>query len=189
MDERLIKYNDLSHKLIYFDEEKIKNITSKKIKGYLRCGETGTITVSGTKVFYKKLPLAKKFFDSGIDTSNLYKIPAYYNYNYNYGYGSAVVNPWRELITHMSLSNYVIQGETTNFPILYHWRIIKDSDKSFESGLTTKLLDRFGNNKNIIKYLTDRYECEYKIIMFLEYIPNILYEFMDKNPSYIKKYI
>ncbi len=93
---------------------------------------------------------------------------------YNYGYDSAGINPWRELIAHQKLSNCVLAREIENFPILYHWRIIKDNERNYEFGSSSKLMERFGNNPNIIKYLDDRANCDYKIIMFLEYIPNIL---------------
>jgi len=186
MEERIKKYNNLAHKFVYMDNKTIKDICKKTSKsdGIVRWGQTGIVNINGIKVFYKKLPLAKLFEQNQLDTSNLYKLPAYYNY----GYGSAGINPWRELITHINLSEYVISGEIPNFPILYHWRVIEDEETNFHSGFDEKLLKRFGNNPQIKKYLEDRLKSKYKIIIFLEFIPNVLYEYIKHNPKYLKKY-
>ena len=48
---------------------------------------------------------------------------------------------------------------------------------------------RFGNNPNIKKYLEARANCKYKIVLFLEYIPNVLYKYIESNPNYLDKYI
>ncbi len=186
MDKRINLYNKLSYELLLNSDEQIKNrLKQTKTDDVKRWGETGITTIANKKVFYKKIPLAQLYYENNLDTSNLYDVPAYYNY----GYGSAGINPWRELITHINLSNWVIQGETKNFPILYHWRVIQDNDKHFELGLTDKLLSRFGNNPNIKKYLEARANCEYKIILFLEYIPNVLYKYIESNPNYLSQYI
>lgn len=187
IEERKTKYNKLYNKLLLLNENSIKKLTNKKLESNetVKWGETGVITIDDIKVFYKKIPLAKLFEENQLDTSNLYDLPVYYNY----GFGSAGINPWRELITHINLSNYVLAGESTHFPILYHWRVIQDNKKNFESGLIPKLLNRFGNHQNIKKYLSDRLNCEYKIVLFLEYIPYVLYKYIEEHPNYIKTYL
>jgi hypothetical protein len=186
MSERIKKYNNMINKLLYMNDNKINSIINNQNKSTmnLKWGEVGIIEINNTKIFYKKIPLAKLFYDSGMTTSNLYNLPAYYNY----GYGSAGINPWRELITHINLSNYVLQGEIDNFPLLYNWRIIKDNTKNFNSGLSDKLMNTYGNNVNIKKYLEDRYNCKYKILMLIEFIPFVLYKYINKKPSYLKNY-
>lgn len=186
MLSRIEKYNKLSETILYLNNLDINTLTTKpNINNRVSWGETGICKIDSIKVFYKKLPLASKFYTSGINTSNLYNLPAYYNYPF----GSAGVNPWRELLTHIKTSNWVISGQIENFPILYHYRIIKDSQKNFNSGLDDKIIEKFCNNAKIKNYLTDRYKCEYKIILFLEYIPNVLYKYIPQNINYIHKYI
>ena len=185
-DDRILKYNNLTNKLLYMNNSSINELINKQKKSNIniKWGEAGTIKINNIKIFYKKIPLAKLFYESGMTSANLYNLPAYYNY----GYGSAGINPWRELITHINLSNYVICGETESFPLLYNWRIIKDNTNNFNSGLSEKLMNNYGNNKNIKKYLEDRYNCEYKILMLIEYIPFVLYEYINKKPLYLKNY-
>lgn len=186
MDDRYNKANILENKFMYMSDDEICELSTRKFKPdeFIKWGETGTININKIKVFYKKLPLAKLFYESGICTSNLYNLPAYYNY----GYGSAGINPWRELVTQVNLSNWVKQGHIENFPLVYHWRIIKDKQKNFHSGLDEKLMKRYGSNSEIKKYLEDRYNCEYKIIILMEFIPYVLYEYIKLNPNDLEKY-
>lgn len=136
---------------------------------------------SWNKVFYKIIPLASLYYANQFDTSNIYDVPAFYNY----GYGSAGINPWRELITHIKTTNWVITGEIENFPLLYHHRIVHDVSKNFNSGLDEKLMKRFGNNNNIKKYLEDRYNSNMKIILFLEHIPYVLYKYLETHQDHL----
>lgn len=82
--------------------------------------------VSGVPVFCKMVPLtdlesAPTNYES---TANLFQLPPYYQY----GIGSVGFGAWRELAAHAITSRWVIQGEHEQFPLMYHWRIIKCSE-------------------------------------------------------------
>ena len=53
--------------------------------------------------------------------------------------------------------------------------------------MSEKLLKRF-NYKNYHLYLQERKKSKYKIVMFLEYIPTMLYKIIEKDKQYIKKF-
>jgi len=180
IDSRIKLYNEIVHNLIYMDNHQILNITKHKLPE-IKWGEHGVIDIGSNKVFFKKIPIAKLYEINQFDTSNLYKLPAYYNY----GFGSAGINPWRELLMHLNVNNWVLSNECEHFPLMYHYRIIKDDEKNFDSGLIPKLMKRYGDNPKIIKYLEDRYNCEYKIILFLEFIPYVLYKYLELNQNFI----
>ncbi len=173
-------YKKLSEKLAVLTDKKILELTNvqSEIKKW---GEHGVIKLGGNNLFFKKLPLSEKFALNQFNTKNLYNIPV----NCNYGFGTAGVNPWRELITHIKTSNWVLTKEIENFPLLYYYRIIKDNNHNFETGMNEKLLERF-NFKNYHLYLEERAKCNYKIVMFLEYIPNMLYNYIEKDINYVK---
>jgi hypothetical protein len=40
------------------------------------------------------------------------------------GVGSAGFGAWRELATHIMTTNWVITGESVNYPMMYHRRIL-----------------------------------------------------------------
>ena len=173
-------YNKLSNKLVTLTDKELLELTNiqSEIKKW---GDHGVIKLEGNNIFFKKLPLSDKFELSQFNTKNLYNIPV----NCNYGFGSAGINPWRELITHIKTSNFVLTREIENFPLLYYYRIIKDDSHNFENGMNEKLLERF-NFKNYHLYLEERAKCKYKIVMFLEYIPNMLFKFINNDINYVK---
>jgi serine/threonine protein kinase len=173
-------YNKLSDKLVVLTDKEILELTNIQSERK-KWGEHGVIKLAGNNLFFKKLPLSEKFMLNQFNTKNLYNIPV----NCNYGFGTAGVNPWRELIIHIKTSNMVLTKEIDNFPLLYYYRIIKDDSRNFETGINEKLLERF-NFKNYHLYLEDRAKCNYKIVMFLEYIPNMLFKFIDNDINYVK---
>ncbi len=180
MDLRKKLYNKITHDLIYLNDNQILELTTNKSKE-IKWGETGVINLNGNKVFFKKIPIAKLFYSNQFDTSNLYNLPSCYNY----GFGSAGINPWRELDMHFNSTNWVLTGECEHFPLMYHYRIVKDDEKNFQLGDSPKLMERYGNDKNILRYLKDRANCEYKIVCFLEFIPNVLYNYLEQYRDFL----
>jgi serine/threonine protein kinase len=160
-------------------------IKMKKKATFKKWGVNKTVKINNKKVFIKAIPIAGKILKHVHDTSNIYDLPEYYNY----GYGSAGVNPWRELLMHIQTTNYVLNGTCDFFPMMYHYRVIKDDNNDqISSGLEQKLMDRWDNNKNIIKYLEDRINAKHKIVLFLEYIPHVAYKYLNKNPSFVSDF-
>ncbi len=43
---------------------------------------------------------------------------------YHYGIGSAGFGVFRELVANIKITNWVLEGAITNFPLLYHYRVI-----------------------------------------------------------------
>jgi hypothetical protein len=175
--DRINKYFLLNNKLSLLDDTHIKSLiyqNSKDIK-HKTWGENKIITIDTIKIFSKKIPIPKKLYDNQFNSSNLYNLPAYYNY----GNGSAGINCWRELLLHIKTTNFVLHNVLDNFPLLYHYRIIKDNSKNFISGLNIDDMKTWNNDSNIKKYLTDRLHSEYKIILFLEYIPYVSYIYYE----------
>lgn len=181
---KIKKYYKLNTELSYLSDDQVSSfITSKEIKSL---GITQVIKFKKQKIFLKAIPLAKLFYQNQFNTSNLYNLPAHYNY----GIGSAGVNPWRELLLHIKTSNWVLENKSSSFPLLYHYRIIENDNKSFSDGGVSNpdLMKRWGNNKQIKKYLTDRSKSNYKIVLFLEYIPHTAHYYLKKDPKFIKSF-
>lgn len=194
MSTTLDKYADCKTKLSLLSDSKIKQIIlsmNKNCKNKLLTTKTWGLTkvckLKGfnEKIFIKAIPIAHLFWLNSFDTSNLYNVPSYYNY----GFGSAGINPWRELIAHIITTNFVLTNECNFFPLLYHYRIIADDNNdNIESGLDDRLMKRWENNKNIKKYLSDRIKSKYKIVMFLEYIDNVAYKYLESNNNFIEEF-
>ena len=92
-------YYELNNKLSFLSNDEIKKIiTIKKKNKSKKWGLNKIFELDNNKIFIKAIPIAKLFAENILDSTNLYNLPAYYNY----GYGSAGVNPWRELLLHIT---------------------------------------------------------------------------------------
>jgi hypothetical protein len=181
-NKRINKYYDLNTKLAFLDDDQINKYINKTKDN--ASGIINIIKLGNHKIFVKAIPLAKLYADNHFDTSNLYKLPVYYNY----GFGSAGINPWRELLTHIKTTNWVLENTCSNFPLMYHYRIMKNSNNNFISFLDDRTMKRWSDNKQIKKYLTDRYKSEYKIVIFLEYIPHTFGTYINEYPKYVDSF-
>ena len=86
------------------------------------------IILGQSKVFVKRVPVTKLEYDNLFSTRNFYDLPTYCNY----GFGSTGFGVFRELVTHIKTTNWVLEGAFTQclckriatFPLMYHYRII-----------------------------------------------------------------
>jgi hypothetical protein len=86
-------------------------------------GRTVQLNVGEARVFCKMVPLTTLELEAANthSTANLFNLPPYYQY----GIGSTGFGAWRELAAHILASEWVASGEHDQFPLLYHWRIIR----------------------------------------------------------------
>ena len=179
---RKSQYYDLNTKLTYCSNDDIKNMLNEQKTKTIGYGTNKIITVDGVKIFTKTIPLTEFFYKNYMDTSNLYDLPMHYNY----GIGSAGNNPWREVSMHVKTTNWVLNDKIPNFPLLYHFRVIKNkSKKCSKTNPEYKwTMNRWNNDKKIEKYFIDRCETPYTIVLFLEYIPDVLIEYWNTIDYY-----
>ena len=174
-------YSKLSTKLSYLTDNDLKNLM------FVTKSTTNTniIELDNHKIFCKQITLTELEYDNQFDTSNLFNLPNYYNY----GIGSAGINCFRELLMHIKTTNWVLNDEIENFPLLYHYRIaklmpeIKHDDAYIDAKVT------YWNSPLVGKYLKAKQASPYCILLFLEYIPLVVTEWLDdsyqKNKSYL----
>ena len=124
MDKRKKTYYKIKPLLSYLPTNTLSVLIKKGEVGRGN-GINSIINLDNKKIFVKSIPLTQKEYDNSFDTKNLYNLPTYYNY----GVGSAGINCWRELIMHIKTTNWVLSGEIENFPLLYHYRIVKSNKK------------------------------------------------------------
>jgi serine/threonine protein kinase len=166
---RKYKYYILSTGISYLSDKQIENldvISEKKSTGH---GKNSIITINNHKVFTKRIPITQLEYDNKFDTYNFYNLPTYYNY----GVGSAGINCFRELAMHIKTTNWVLGDQIEHFPLLYHYRIVKNNKPLIHFNDKKKLKEHtkyWNNNKNIKKYIIAKNNAKYEIVLFLEYI-------------------
>ena len=152
-------------------------------------GASLQIEIEDTPVFVKKIPITDLELqpDHYMSTSNIFNLPMYYQY----GIGSAGFSAWRELNSHIITTNWVITGKCLNFPKMYHWRILKSADKKIISDKEKTILDHnvtyWGNNQSIRHRLNDLILASHHMYLFIEFIPNNLYDWLNQQIAHNEK--
>lgn len=180
-------YEIENRKNIYFKlNSALSSLSTKEVNKILSVnkledgwGATHQIKVSGHKIFVKSIPLTAVEYSSSFCTKNHYRLPTYYNY----GVGSAGFGAYRELLTHIKTTNWVLNSEIDNFPLMYHHRVIPKASKAKPIQLDKhqKYLKYWNGSKAIDRYIRERRKASYEIVIFLEHIPYSLNEWLPKN--------
>lgn len=141
-------------------------------------GGAGVLTVAGTTVFVKKVPLTELELrpENLRSTANMFGLPPWLQY----GVRSPGFGAWREVAAHVMTTNWVLNGECANFPLLYHWRVVDTAPPVWDE---MRDVDRY------VEYLHDgagvreRVEAvvaaKAGVVLFMEHFPHTLHGWLD----------
>ncbi|MBD2605581.1 hypothetical protein H6G81_13825 [Scytonema hofmannii FACHB-248] len=177
------RYFKLSSQIAGLDNAQLRSLfdNSESNKSSTGWGMNHTIVLGQFKVFVKRVPVTNMEYDNLFSTKNLYDLPT----SYNYGIGtppSPGFGIFRELVTHIKTTNWVLEGEITTFPLMYHYRIIP-----FSGWRADVDIEQWGNNANVRACVLDRANANHELVLFLEYIPHILETWLRLNPNKLEK--
>lgn len=89
-------------------------------------------------------------------------------------YGSAGFGAWRELTAHIMTTNWALARKCSNFPLMYHWRILEAPSIPPMNGEQIKKLEddfRYWDNSPAVrKRLEQIHNSSACVLLFLEYI-------------------
>lgn len=125
LNTRLRRRCHLATELASFSDQRLSTLLNQAKPVHSGIGGTAVVlTIDGTPIFVKKIPLTdlERRPENLFSTANLFKLPLCYQY----GVGSTGFGVWRELLAHEMTTNWVLSGECANFPIMYHWRALPD---------------------------------------------------------------
>jgi len=136
-------------------------------------GKSALISIEGTLVFVKKVPLTdlERLPQHVMSTANIFDLPM----SCQYGVGSPGFGAWRELATHKMTTNWVITGECANFPMLYHWRILtcEPGDMNISHwGDIEGYCQYWENNSALRKRVEALTQASVYVALCLEYVPH-----------------
>jgi hypothetical protein len=173
-------YFELSSQIAQIDNAQLRSLLGKS-ETNSSWGQANTIDVRRSKVFVKRVPVTNIEYDNMFSTRNVYDLPTYYNYGLN----SAGLGVFRELVTHIKTTNWVLEGVIATFPLLYHYRIIPFAGVRAEVDQErhADYVAYWGNDANVGKYLLDRASANYELVLFLEYIPHTVATWLLDNPT------
>lgn len=188
IDFRRKKYFKLSSQIAQFDNAQLCSLfdnCDESNQSNAGWGMNHTIVFGQSKVFVKRVPMTNTEYSNMFSTKNLYNLPTYCNY----GVGSPGLGVFRELVTHIKTTNWVLEGLIANFPLMYHYRIIPFSEQKadVDREWLKNYVTYWGNSENIEKYILERVNVKHELVLFLEYIPYVLEAWLRENPDKLKK--
>ncbi|WP_026735269.1 hypothetical protein [Fischerella sp. PCC 9605] len=183
------KYFKLSSQIAQLDNAQLHSLfdNSESNESSTGWGRNHTIILGESKIFVKRVPVTNIEFDNQFSTKNLYDLPTYCNY----GFGSTGFGVFRELVTHIKTTNWVLDGAIATFPLMYHYRIIPFSGRraDVDRSHLKSYVEYWGNSENAGKYVLDRAIANYELVLFLEYIPHVLETWLRENPNKLQKHL
>lgn len=142
-------------------------------------GVTRVVDIAGARVFAKSLPLTDEEYERPYDTGNHFELPAFYHY----GVGSAGFGAFRELAAHRKTTRWVLDGDITTFPLLYHHRVLPLGGETL--AMTGDELERYVQYWNgsapIRRYMLARRSARHHLVLFLEFVPHVLNTWLTTN--------
>jgi hypothetical protein len=180
LQRRRQTYFKLSSAIAQIDNAQVRSLVAAD-PAQIGWGKSQTITIERAKVFVKRVPLTDREYAHMFSTRNVYDLPTYYNY----GIGSAGLGVFRELVTHIKTTNWVLEGAIASFPLLYHYRIIPWSGEREAVDLErhARYVSYWGGDANIGSYLLDRASASYELVLFLEHIPHTVAPWLMEHPK------
>jgi hypothetical protein len=181
------RYFKLSSQIAQLDNAQLRSLfddseSSTSSSGW---GLNHAIVLGQSQVFVKRVPVTNIEYNNLFSTKNLYDLPTYCNY----GFGSTGFGVFRELVTHIKTTNWVLEGAIATFPLMYHYRIIPFCGRPADVDLERQkgYVEYWGNSANAGNYLLDRAIANYELVLFLEYIPHVLETWLRENPNKLQQ--
>ncbi len=110
------RYFKLSSQIAQLDNAQLHSLFDDS-ESSLSWELTHTIALGQSKVFVKRVPVTNIEYDNLFSTKNLYDLPTYFNYGLgSAGLGVAGLGVFRELITHIKTTNWVLEGRWLTSP-------------------------------------------------------------------------
>ncbi|BAY46408.1 hypothetical protein SAMD00079811_40190 [Scytonema sp. HK-05] len=181
------KYFKLSSQIAQLDNAQLHSLfnNSESNESSTGWGINHAIVLGQSKVFVKRVPVTNIEYDNLFSTRNLYDLPTYCNY----GFGSTGFGVFRELVTHIKTTNWVLEGAIATFPLMYHYRIIPFSGRrtDVDRSRLKDYVEYWGNSANAGNYVVDRAHANYELVLFIEHIPYVLETWLRENPNKLQK--
>lgn len=145
-------------------------------------GRAVRITVEGSEVFVKRVPLTdlERRPDHVRSTANLFGLPPQLHYGIG-AVGSPGFGAWRELALHTMTTNWVLAGHFPGFPLLHHWRVLPDTAQPLPDELADveRAVTYWGGGQAVADRIHGLRTASASLTLFLEHIPYTLHDWLD----------
>lgn len=178
---RLKRYERLSVALAAMSDDALgaKLDAAPSTQGW---GRSQVIKVGRDRVFVKRVPLTDKEFQNPYSTRNHFRLPLYYNY----GVGSAGFGAFRELRTHQRATEWVLGGESENFPLMFHHRLIACASQRAGKHAVDEHVAYWNGSKRIGSFMKARGAASHELLVLLEHFPLTVAPWASMNDARVQ---
>lgn len=180
-NSRSAQYKTISKHLEKLDNKELLTLLKEGTPLQSGWGSTIKLEIEGTPIFVKQIPLneIEGKLQNIRSTENLFDLPVYYQY----GVGSGGFSVWREVAAHEMTTEWVLAGESPNFPLMYHWRILDNfqEKKPFDEDEFKKYVAYWENSSAIGERMRANHLATRNVVIFIEYIPETLKSWLGKE--------
>ncbi|MBX9976655.1 MAG: protein kinase family protein [Alphaproteobacteria bacterium] len=182
IQKRIHRYDTIKKHLESLSDRELETILSAGASAQTGMGGTSVIIeIEGVPVFVKMVPLndVEGSPENRKSTKNIFGLPS----TYQYGFMSAGFNVWREVASHEKTTKWVLKGENTNFPLMYHHRILPRNNSLLNEQDLAEKIHFWKKEKAIEARLRANHAASKNVILFLEYIPHTLIGWLQKQST------
>ncbi|MBD8499280.1 protein kinase family protein [Paenibacillus arenosi] len=180
-DIRLAHFAAVSSSLTQLNDDQLRNrLEQATILNTGIGGTTALLHIEDLPVFVKKVRLTEleRRAENVMSTRNVFELPP----ACHYGIGSPGSGAWREVAANTMTTNWVLERQCENFPLMYHWRLLKSpkcrEPISDELSDVPRLVEFWGSAK-IGERIESLKEAQYDVVLFCEYIPYNLHNWLN----------
>ena len=179
LDQRRERYVRLSRIAAQLDDADFRALLAKEEGRSLLGGRTHEVQLGGCPVFVKRVLVTDVEYAHRFSTKNLYRLPICYHY----GVGSAGFGVFRELLTLLKTTRWVLGGEVSGIPLLYHYRLIPAWGGRFDAGEGEfeRHASSWGDHPSINQFMRDRGASSRELVLLLEQFPETLAEWLPRH--------
>ncbi|TDQ01382.1 serine/threonine protein phosphatase [Labedaea rhizosphaerae] len=142
-------------------------------------GGSGVAELDGLPVFVKRIPLSDREVERPQCTANLFGLPVFAQY----GVGGPGFNAWRELAANQAVTDAVLAGETTAFPLLHHWRVLPGRPAlADEHADLDSVVAAMAGDAAVRARLEALAGATHSLVLFCEYLPVAMDDWLGDDP-------
>jgi hypothetical protein len=174
--DRLTNSATLSNTLARLTDEELAALVAEAPSLHAGVGGRSVVlTIDSTPIFVKRIPLTdlERRPEHVRSTANIFDIPL----SCHYGLGGPGFSAWRELAAHVIANGWVLSGACTNFPLLYHWRVLRSDQRQELEGNVDFWLESVAVRARL-EAIND---ASAHLVLFCEYLPKNLLEWLTEQ--------
>lgn len=146
-------------------------------------GTTVSFDMEGVRVFAKRVRLTalEQQAEHHLSTANLFALPPCCQRNV----GSVGVGVWRELAAQLLTPQWVLSARSSNFPLLYHWRVLRGAQSSRTLPATAEWPDldsmvaHWEGSTAMRQRLQALADAQASVLIVMEHLPSCLADWLD----------